>query len=896
MAPQERAGGGRPKCASLLLALLLCLCAVNLQAVASSWLQTNSTVILMAGLPGDLESETTFHQQLQECISIASASGRMGKLLVFSDNPGSLRLADHAEPLKADRESFLAAIKKLDAAGSPATVIVFGHGGQQGQTPVFHVRGPRLTPADFKTLAEKITGPSHWILFFPGSGAFARALSGPGREILSSDCETPFHSDPIGMALLLKAIKGSLDSSLEVIGNHVGEATSAWYEERHLARTEEPSFWAGDGKPRLLASDKAARNTDLIAGRPEDTGAGTNSLPRTESEAITNLPLSWKEITRLGADKFSGFDGVVLKRRLTYTLGSSPAVTSERDEFIQVLTPEGKRFGDFDISYSPPYEEMDFLDCEVLRPDGHLVQMDPDAIRDASDASLGDYQIGRRKVFSLPGIVPGAIIHVRYRSQWKTFPLPHISLEVPLGSEEPANDCEVSVSVPRNSPFHFALEHLDQSDPAVSQTSYGASYTWHFKEIAAHRHEILAAPHQRPRLLISTFSNWADFAGWYSRITRLTDQLTPELKAKAEELVRHARDEREKVLALYNYVANLRYVAVPMGVNSFRPHSAANVFKNQYGDCKDKANLFNTMLSVAGIQAHLVLVPRFSQAHDAIPGLSFNHAISRVSLGGETLWVDTTDDVCRFGMLPPGDPGRKVLVIDSKADALTQLPAPAAQDHELKLRGRIRCLSPDEPAQTSLDVIARGFPDYQLRSTAREARDYGESLPLLGAEYRLADGTFVMDEQKGSSISALDQDFTWHAEGSTAGIFSVNANQRILRSPFWLPKEWDMALHRRSGSLFLQHGYPLQLDEEFEIDLPTSAASATLPPSARNAEDPLRWNVTWSKSGDTKIVARLKAELVRGELENQETSRIQGQLRLLDAALARPVLWNGAAQ
>ena len=41
--------------------------------------------------------------------------------------------------------------------------------------------------------------------------------------------------------------------------------------------------------------------------------------------------------------------------------------------------------------------------------------------------------------------------------------------------------------------------------------------------------------------------------------------------------------------ALYNYVAqNIRYVSLSFGLGRFQPHSAADVFKNQYGDCKDK--------------------------------------------------------------------------------------------------------------------------------------------------------------------------------------------------------------------------------------------------------------------------------------------------------------------
>ena len=233
------------------------------------------------------------------------------------------------------------------------------------------------------------------------------------------------------------------------------------------------------------------------------------------------------------------------------------------------------------------------------------------------------------------------------------------------------------------------LEQVAAADPVIRQTTYGTTYSWDFQNLPAQEHEVLVPPGARSRLLISTFPDWAAFAEWYGRIGQLTDEVTPEIAAKAKELTREAKDDREKVLALYNYVTRLRYVAVPLGVNSFRPHAAANVLQNEYGDCKDKANLFNTLLRSVGIEAHLVLVPRFSQAHDDLPGLSFNHAISQVNFGGGTVWVDTTDDVCRFGLLPPGDPGRKVLVIDGHTQALTQLPSTEPKDHVLRVRGEV---------------------------------------------------------------------------------------------------------------------------------------------------------------------------------------------------------------
>ena len=176
---------------------------------------------------------------------------------------------------------------------------------------------------------------------------------------------------------------------------------------------------------------------------------------------------------------------------------------------MQVLTPEGKHYGDFDVSYSPPYEDIAFLDCEVLRPDGKLVRLDPDAMRDAHEQSVGDYEQGQRKFFSLPGVGPGAVLHVRYRTTWKTFPLPHVSLEIPIGQDLATLDATVQVSVPKDTAFHFAADQIAAADPVIKQTTYGTTYSWHFENLPAQEREILVSPGQRSRLLISTFPDWA---------------------------------------------------------------------------------------------------------------------------------------------------------------------------------------------------------------------------------------------------------------------------------------------------------------------------------------------------------------------------------------------------
>ena len=220
------------------------------------------------------------------------------------------------------------------------------------------------------------------------------------------------------------------------LADELGKATEDWYTERHLARTEEPTIWLNADKARQLAVPVAEDNALASVKPAEAKDTATNTVGSAESPAATTtneLTAVWKEIKRVEPRDYPDADAVILRRRLSYTLGSSPAIATEQEEFVQVLTPEGKRCGDFDISYSPPYEDIVFDDCEVLRADGKLVRLDPEAIRDSHEQAVGDYQRGQRKFFSLPGVGPGAVLHVRYRTTWKTFPLPHVSLEVPSG-------------------------------------------------------------------------------------------------------------------------------------------------------------------------------------------------------------------------------------------------------------------------------------------------------------------------------------------------------------------------------------------------------------------------------------------------------------------------------
>ena len=714
---------------------------------------SGADVVVLVGLPGDVENEKAYHDQVGRLLAIlVRPECRPESLHLLVDAPETVALPEglHADIGPATRQAVLALAGRLDVATRPRTLVVWGHGGRQGSEPVFHVRGPRVTPQDLSRLAAR-AGPSRVLLFFRGSGEFARALVGETREILASENAVGFRSDPIGLDLALRLWSGRPGIGFEDLADRIGRETVAWYEERHLARQEEPTLWSGAAAPREMA--RAAVEAETTA-----------PVPTPEAQAPTD---AWLGITPVEPGSRPDSDALVLESRTSIVLGVDPAIRIESDEFVQVLTAEGTRRADVDLAFSPPDEDLAILDAEVRLPDGRVERFPADEVHEAPEARDGEYRGPARKRFSLPHAEPGAILRLHLQRQWKRFPLPYVFLETPLAGEDPVRDAEVELRVASRAALHYAFRNVAALEPTRSETRYGRVYTWRFRDVEAPRDEPLAPPDQSPRLLVSTFPDWEAFASWYRGLIREADQVTPEIAARARELTAGARTEREKVVALYNEVTGLRYVAVPLGVNSHRPHAAANVLRNRYGDCKDKANLFNTLLHAVDIPADLVLVPRFTQADDAVPGLAFNHAISRVRLGDAVIWADTTDDVSRFGLLPPGDPGRKVLVMGEGTARLTPLPRPDPADHVLRITGLVELQG--EGARATFEAGATGFADYALRVAARAAGAPRAAQPVLGLLLEPSAGLFALATQEQGAVTGLEEAFRWKGSGSVYG-------------------------------------------------------------------------------------------------------------------------------
>lgn len=197
-------------------------------------------------------------------------------------------------------------------------------------------------------------------------------------------------------------------------------------------------------------------------------------------------------------------------------------------------------------------------------------------------------------------------------------------------------------------------------------------------------------PDLQPTIAWTTFHSWEEVGAWFGGLAKDRTSATPELKAKAEELIKGKTTDDEKIQAIYDYVSTqVRYIGVAFGIGRYQPHSAETVMDNQYGDCKDKHTLLAALLKAAGYDAWPALISDSIKPNPDLPSPGqFDHVITVVPRGTDKIWLDSTPEISPYKMLVyPLRDKQALVILDSGPASLMRTPAnppfPAVDDFEI---------------------------------------------------------------------------------------------------------------------------------------------------------------------------------------------------------------------
>ena len=403
---------------------------------------------------------------------------------------------------------------------------------------------------------------------------------------------------------------------------------------------------------------------------------------------LLGLPLSsfqsLRAQTKSQAPDYSQEAAVIEDLRTSYRFERDG--TGQRDVTFRakVQSDAGvERLGQLVIGYSSANEKLDMDYVRVRKADGSTVNAAASDVQDltapvARDAPI--YTDLRQKHITVPGLRPGDVLE--YRMVWTVHtPLAQNHFWVEHDFIKKAiivlND-ELTVNIPaaskvklKNEPG-FAPEIKDENDRRVYHWKH-ANLKPDGEEQDKDKEEIedRVAEETHPDVQLTTFQSWDEVGQWYAGLQK--DRIVPDekIKVKAAEIISGRTTEKDKARALYEFVAkNFRYVSLSLGEGRYQPHTAASVMSNQYGDCKDKHTLLASMLAATGLRAYPVLINSTRKLDLDIPSPGqFDHVISAIPLGNETLWADTTAEIAPAGLLSPNLRNKKALMIPTVGPA-----------------------------------------------------------------------------------------------------------------------------------------------------------------------------------------------------------------------------------
>lgn len=172
-------------------------------------------------------------------------------------------------------------------------------------------------------------------------------------------------------------------------------------------------------------------------------------------------------------------------------------------------------------------------------------------------------------------------------------------------------------------------------------------------------------------------STWESFGEWQYGLLSGRNILSEKLKQTVHELIRECKNDREKVKAIYEYLAKTtRYVSIQLGIGGLQPIPANEVCSAGFGDCKGLSNYMKAMLEEIGIQSCYTVIStrKRNLIKDFASANQMNHVILQVPLPQDTLWLECTNPQLPFGYIHSDIAGHEALLINKTGGKIHRLP------------------------------------------------------------------------------------------------------------------------------------------------------------------------------------------------------------------------------
>lgn len=456
--------------------------------------------------------------------------------------------------------------------------------------------------------------------------------------------------------------------------------------------------------------------------------------------------------------------------------------TGQKEQIIRIHVQSDagvQQLGELVFGYSAANESVDVVYVRVRKTDRTVVTAASDAVKDMTSTVARDapvYSDYKEKHVTVPSLHAGDTLEFDIVTHINSALAPHefwyeqnfvkdaIVLDESLVLDYPADRAVTIKSAAFTSVYGKSQSKTAPTSGATSSAAPAAASavfstekkdgriidTWKRSNLSHptdddddnSKKKKPAEEQKQPDVQITSFKNWEAIAEWYASLEKGRSDPTPEIRAKSAELIAGKSSELEKMEAIYQYVStSIRYVSLSFGLGRYQPHSAGEVFANQYGDCKDKSTLLISMLDAAGVPAESVLIPYERTLDPDVPSPSqFDHVITAAPGAlpekNQLVWMDSTAEVAPFRLLVRKLRDKSALLVssDGAGKIVTTPPDPPfLSTQNVEIEGQVTDLG---KLNGKIHYTLRGDNEFVLRAAFRRTprnqwKQLGQTLAAL---------------------------------------------------------------------------------------------------------------------------------------------------------------------
>ena len=560
---------------------------------------------------------------------------------------------------------------------------------------------------------------------------------------------------------------------------------------------------------------------------------------------------------------------VVLLDDTTYSVEPNGQATEHYRRVVKILRPAGRDEGIVTVPFDKDSKVLS-LHVWSIGPDGHEYAVDDKEIVEFGYPNEGSlYEDLKYKALKAPGRDPGGIVAYEYEQRERPYlnektwffqeNIPHVSESFTL--ELPPGYTYGTVWAHHNSTQASDLEHqrwrwemkdtpgidLDHVLMRPSELALAGRMTIHYGA---------------PGAADATKGSWQEVGEWYQGLSKDRLVSTPEIAAKANELTAGKVDFYDKTEAIAEFVQKqVRYFVVEMGIGGNQPHFVADIFRNRYGDCKDKATLVSAMLSSVGIHSALMMVDHRRGVVDPdAPSTVGDHMIAAIEIpkgydsprlrsvitaktGRRYLIFDPTWEKTAFGQLEHELQGGYGVLLEGADSQVVQLPVLAPELNTIRRTASFH-LQPDGTLKGTVTEkrfgdVSESSRDLYTMGDAKEQREYLDH--VLGQDFT----TFQVSDVKVENADELNKDLTT-TYTLAADRFGKNMGSLLMVRPRVLGSEY-LETDRKPRTVPINLRQTMQITDDYDIELPPGYSVDEIP-------DPIKLDMGFAAYQSTSLV------------------------------------------